>query len=427
MDAPASVGGPRWSFKSMEACVTMFQATGIAFFSSWVLPFRALGSPPCRVRVFRALASAMLALCCTLFAQPASAQADPEPSASAPVADESAAAPADTVAPAAPVEPPPAMAAPASAPVPADTPAPAEAPAPAAPPPPPYSLPWQLRPAAIATVLRSDTAFASYKPAANGGFTVASMLLGSYKLTPEFAPFIRLGVVSNSPPAGTKVGPMTMLKPAESAFSFINPAFGGTYLFKLSPDFRLAAFLGLTLPIGMGGGAKPDANVALANGAGVSARSAMDNAMFAVDYFTIFPGVDFAYVNHGVTVQLEATIFQLARVRGKGTPPGADSSRTNFTSGLHLGYFFIPQLSAGAELRYQRWLSTPASIKSTPTIKRDTTKLRDTLSLAIGVRAHFKLSDTVWIRPGIAYARGLDDPMAAANYNIVQLDVPVSF
>jgi hypothetical protein len=89
---------------------------------------------------------------------------------------------------------------------------------------------------------------------------------------------------------------------------------------------------------------------------------------------------------------------------------------------LHLGYFFIPALSAGAELRYQRWLSTPLAIKA------DTTgKLRDTLTMAVGLRAHFKLSDTVSLHPGIAYARGLDDPLAAAQYNIVQLDVPVQF
>jgi hypothetical protein len=174
------------------------------------------------------------------------------------------------------------------------------------------------------------------------------------------------------------------------------------------------------LPVGMGGGSKADANVALANSAGVFARSAMDNAMYAVDYFAIIPGLDLAYVNHGVTVQLEATLFELARVRGKGTPPGADASRTNLTTGLHLGYFFIPELSAGAELRYQRWLSTPALVKAN-------SKARDTVSMAIGLRCHFKLSESAWIRPGIAYARGLDDPMAKADYNIVQLDVPVIF
>jgi hypothetical protein len=294
----------------------------------------------------------------------------------------------------------------------------AEAPPPA-PTPPPYSIPWQLRPAAAATVLRSDTAFAFYENPVSGesGSTVASMLLGSYKLTPELAPLVRLGVVSNSPPAGTA----TMTGAAiGSAFNFLNPVLGATYLIKPAPDLRLALFLGVTVPIGGGGGDKPDPANALANNAGVLARSAMDNAMFAVNYFTVIPGLDFAYVSHGFTAQVEVTLLELLRVRGGGIPAN-DSTRTNLTAGLHLGYFFIPQLSIGAELRHQRWLSTPTPIK----VARDT--LRDNSTIAIGIRGHFKLSDTIWMRPGIAYTRGLDDPMDAQKYNIVQLDVPVLF
>lgn len=291
--------------------------------------------------------------------------------------------------------------------------------------PPPYSLPFQLRSAAITTAVRSDTAFAFYENpmSNNGGFTLASMLTASYKVTGEFAPLVRLGVVSNNPPDGTTAGMGT----AESKFSFLNPAVGGTYLFKLSPDFRLAAFLGLTVPIGSGGGDHPNPSVALANNVGRFARSAMDNSMFAVDYFAIFPGVDLAYVNHGLTVQVEATLFQLLRVRGKGTPAGADSANTNFTAGLHAGYFIVPELSVGAELRHQRWITTPTSIKSTAMVMVDTDMLRDTTTFALGVRGHFKLGDTMWLRPGISYSRALDDPMDAANYNIVQLDVPLVF
>jgi len=288
-------------------------------------------------------------------------------------------------------------------------------PRPTAAPPPPYSLPWQLRPAAIATVLRSDTTFAFYEDPVSeeSGSTIASMLLGSYKLTDAFAPMVRLGVVQNSPPDG----PMS----PGSAFNFINPVVGGTYMLKLSPDFRLAFFLGLTVPVGGGGGDSPDPANATANGAGILARSAMDNAMFAVNYFTVFPGVGLAYVNHGFTAQVEVTLLQLLRVRGEDHLAGADSSRTNLTMGLHLGYFFIPQLSAGAELRHQRWLSTPASIMA------DEDTLRDNSTFAIGLRAHFELSDTIWLRPGIAYARPIDDPMDAAGYDIVQLDIPVAF
>src|SRR5260221_7723797 len=55
-----------------------------------------------------------------------------------------------------------------------------------APPAPPYSLPWQLRPAAPASVVRSDTSVAFYDGAAGqAGSTVATMLLASAKVTPS--------------------------------------------------------------------------------------------------------------------------------------------------------------------------------------------------------------------------------------------------
>ncbi|HEX7480825.1 MAG TPA: hypothetical protein VF331_23690 [Polyangiales bacterium] len=293
---------------------------------------------------------------------------------------------------------------------------------------PPYSLPWQLRPAAVGTVLRSDTAFAFYENPTNhnGGSTVASMLLGSYKLTDAFAPMIRLGIVSNSPPsvataAGAPAAP-------RSGFAVINPVIGGTYLFKLTPELKLAIFLGLAIPVGMGGGDKPDVDVSTAVKSGILARSAMDNAMFAVNDFTVFPGIDLAYVAHGLTVQGEATLLQLTRVRGDKAPaagkpaPNPDSSKTNFTAGLHVGYFVIPALSLGAELRHQRWLSTPLSVK-----KDLTDTLRDNSTFAIGVRFHAKLGEKIWLRPGLSYSVGLDNPMAKQSYKVLQLDIPVVF
>ncbi|HKQ69113.1 MAG TPA: hypothetical protein VJT73_07230 [Polyangiaceae bacterium] len=271
--------------------------------------------------------------------------------------------------------------------------------------PPPYSLPWQLRPAAAATVIRSDTAFGFRKPAAGSGTTVAETLLFSYKVTPEFAPMVRVGVVSDKPPVG------------DSGFAFLNPVVGGTYVIKLSPSVRLALFLGLTVPVGSGGGNTPDKTVAPARTAGVFTRSAFDNAMFAVNYMTVFPGVDLAYVAGGLTVQAEATIFELFRV--KGDLVDRDSTRTNFTTGLHIGYFVAPIFSLGADLRYQAWVSNPMIPDGSP--------LRDTVTVAVGPRFHFKLSDKAWFRPGIAYARGIDDPMADQKYNVVQLDLPFSF
>ncbi len=366
-----------------------------------------------------------VALALALGATTARAQAAPEAAASA--------APVAQAEPAAEPTPPPVVAAPppAASVAPAAPAEPDVAPAPK-PTPPPYSLPWQLRPAAAATVLRSDTAFAFYEnpTSKKSGSTVASMLLGSYKLTDAFAPMIRLGIVSNSPPAGAQTTPPAGStapgKPLSAGAALINPVVGGTYVFKLSPEFRLAAFLGLTVPVGGGGGDKPNVSTAEAVTRGISARSALDNAMFAVNYFTVFPGVDIAYVAHGVTIQAEATLLEMARVRGDKNPANKDSTRTNFTTGLHIGYFFIPQLSAGVELRHQRWLSTPNTIKGGNKLYTES-QLRDNTTFAFGVRAHAKLSDTIWIRPGVSFALGLDDPLTRQSYKVLQLDVPVQF
>jgi hypothetical protein len=117
-------------------------------------------------------------------------------------------------------------------------------------------------------------------------------------------------------------------------------------------------------------------------------------------------------------VQAEATLLQLTRVRGDKVQP--DSARTNFTAGLHVGYFVLPALSLGAELRHQRWLSTPKAVAATPA-------LRDTTTFAVGPRVHIEVSKGIWFRPGVSYGRGLDDPMSGQNYNIVQLDLPFQF
>jgi len=265
-----------------------------------------------------------------------------------------------------------------------------------------YSIPWQLRPAAVPNVIRSDTAFAFYRGPNDGpsARTIASMLLGSYRITPEFGVLARFGFVHNDPPTG------------DAAAVIVNPAVGGTYLLNITKELRAAFFLGVAIPVGQGGASSSKAKQAAAS-SGVLARSAMDNAMFAVNYLTIFPGIGVAYVGHGVTVQAEVTVLELLRTRG-----AEDKARTNFTSGLHVGYFVIPELSIGAELRYQRFLKNDTLSGKPP---------MDNLTVAAGLRGHFHVGETVWLRPGVSYARGLDDPMAGARYHIVQADVVAMF
>jgi hypothetical protein len=281
--------------------------------------------------------------------------------------------------------------------------------------PPPYSVPWQLRPVTVGTVIRSDTAVAFYDNAMGSGSTVATMLMGSYKLTSNLAPMVRLGFVQNGPP-GT----------APDGTSFINPVVGVTYSRKLGGSFRLAGFLGTTIPIGMGGGSTPEASASAADTAGIAARSGMDNSMFAVNYMAVIPGVGFAYIEHKLTIQAEATLFELFRVKGSdATSTSPDATRTNSTMGVHAGYFVLPMLSVGGELRYQRWLSTPTRIVKG--VRSDIpSENMDTVSLAVGPRFHFQIGKT-WLRPGISYAQVIDEPFSASNYRIVQIDVPVVF
>lgn len=282
---------------------------------------------------------------------------------------------------------------------------PPEATASPAPAPPPYSLPWQLRPVPAVRVVRSDTSFASWGPS-NEALTVVSLLLVSYKVTPTFAVLTRVGLVHNSPPTGA------------GGTAVVNPVIAGTNVWTLTRGLDLNLFVGITLPVGMGGGDDAKPQIAAAASSGVLARSAMDNAMFAVNDFTIFPGLGLAWTAGGFTAQIEATVLQLIRVRGtRGANP--DAAKTNLTSGVHLGYFVLPWLSLGGEVRMQRWLSTPAAVKADPS-------QRDNFTFAVGPRFHFRSGDII-VRPGISYAQGLDDPMLERNYRIVQLDVPVAF
>jgi hypothetical protein len=308
----------------------------------------------------------------------------------------------------------------------ADTPAPeatavsssaAGVPPPSSPPPPPYSIPWQLRPVAAATAIRSDSSVAFYDDATGAsGHTVATLLTGSYKITPHLAPLVKLAFVQNDAPGTTPDGT-----------SFVNPIVGLTYARRVEA-FRWAAFAGAAIPVGQGSGDNPDSGVANANKVAPAARSGMDNSMFAVNYFTGILGADAAYVDRKLTVQAEATLFQSLRVHGDDAGKAStDSARTNSTMGLHVGYFVIPQLSFGAELRYQRWLSTPTQLNTMGMKVNLPDASLDTTTVAIGPRAHFSIGRGIFLRPGISYSRALDQPLSSQSYNTLQVDVPVVF
>ena len=255
----------------------------------------------------------------------------------------------------------------------------------------PYSLGWSLRPAAPASVVRSDTAIGFHDDGMTSGSTVASTFLASYRVAPELSPLFRIAVIRDA-----------------DATTVSNPLVGVTWAPPIvAAPYKLALFGGLALPLGTGGGKNA-----------IAARSSMDNALFAINDLTPIVGVDVAYVADGLTLQLEATLFELFRVRNEAMQP--DAFKTNFTTGAQVGYFFVPWLSVAGELRYQRWLSTPALVEMDATA-------RDALSAALGVRVHVDLGGKRWLRPGISYARALNDPLTARNYQVLQIDVPLAF
>lgn len=288
----------------------------------------------------------------------------------------------------------------------------------AKPKPPPVSVPFALRPVAAGNVVRWDSSFARYEDsAANPGVTMATVLTASYKIPHTgpagagFAPLLRLAMVTDVPVPGAKGGS-----------TLVNPLVGAVYAFKTDFGLRMSGFLAFTIPVGGGGGDTPDPDSLAARQKGLFARAQMDNALFAVNDFTIIPGFDIAWVGHGLTVQAEVTLLELLRVRGERAQ--GEATKTNLTMGLHIGYFLVPQLSVAAELRYQRWLNAPFAVE-----KDATGATQDNLSFAIGARVHVELAKGYFLRPGLSYGRGLDKPMAAAtpNYHFVQLDVPFYF
>ncbi len=278
----------------------------------------------------------------------------------------------------------------------------------------PYALPWQLRPMAIANVLRLDATPSTYRDKNDQkGFVTTSVLTGSRALTKEVMAVVRLTAIVNRPFDSTA-----------DASNLANPAFGLVRVSKLNPQLKLGLFLGVTAPVGSGGSSKPNKFRQAANPVGAMSRAGMDNTLFAVNYTALIPGVGLAYNAHKLTVQGEATLFALARVRGSGVDK--DAFRLNSTAGLSLGYTFAPSIAAIAELHYQRWLIND-------TVDAAAEPARQNLSVMAGPRFTIKTSQLT-LRPGIALGVGLAGAIANNSYTspihsvtTVFVDVPVIF
>ena len=267
-----------------------------------------------------------------------------------------------------------------------------------------YAVPYFLRPAIAPNLLRLDGSLAIQTTA----FTGASILTAGgkpFESLGDLGFYGRFGVVGQSTASLTGV-------------AATNPLLFGLWTPELAPGWRLPVFLGVTLPMGMGGGNAPNPVHRPTIGAGIYARQAMDNALFATNYLTVTGGVGLAWLGHGFTVQAEVTLLELIRTRGETVD--LEPTRTNFTAGLHVGYQIVDWLTASTEIHVQRWFVAPAGAVKSPAGLEQAT-------WGLGLRANLPITDSIIIRPGVAYFHPLDTPMAALGYRIIHLDVPVIF
>ena len=266
-----------------------------------------------------------------------------------------------------------------------------------------YSLPFSLRPAIVPTVVRLDAAVVDTKT----GGVLASTFTAGAQVAPNLGVYVRGAFVRVSPDAGN------------SATGIANPSVFALYGLKMPSGWKSNVFAGLALPLGQGGGNKPDVRRSLAVGSGVYARQAMDNALFAVNFATPMVGAGVARVANGLTVQIEGTVLQLIRARGEDVEK--DSTRTNFTTGVHVGYAVIdPLLVVSTEAHYQRWLSTPAAVTADG-------NRREQATVGLGLRSNLVLSGSITARPGIGYFLPVDAPMTKGEYRSIVIDLPVTF
>ncbi len=272
-------------------------------------------------------------------------------------------------------------------------------------PPPIYSAPFQLRPAVAGNIVRIDNSLML----ADSGLGHATTITVAYKVWDELAPLARLGLMTASPD-----DPM-----AEGGVAFVNPLLGALYTPKLGSMLRVAPFVAIGLPwLSGGGGDSPSAGAALATQLGNQSRNMFEGAMALVNYLPIVTGCDVALIHAGVTLQASVTVIQYLQARGpETTPTGTDVPGYLLNSFwmLFAGYAIVPMLSVGLEARHQQWLHHDGIATDAPN--------RNQTSIGGGVRLRVKLDDAHTIPIGLAYSRGVDDPLGAAHASNLWLDV----
>jgi hypothetical protein len=268
-------------------------------------------------------------------------------------------------------------------------------------------LPFQLRSVSPRSGARIDTIVAPYRYADMSALETVVFLSGQLRLQQHFFLTARWGFDDNRVGNGDR-----------NRTGIVNPAIGVTLAFPIGPAFRFAAATAISLPLATGGGSGSDVDGIFLQRQGALARSAMDNAAFAFNDLGFPTGLSLAFVQRGFTAQLDGTIIASGRVKGPGTE--GDAAKVNSTLGVFLGYFVIPEVSLGVELRYQYYLLPTALVDQDPSA-------RDNLTVGAGGRIEIEVSDSTRLRPGICLSTGLSGYVEQQSFHMIQFDVPISF
>lgn len=258
-----------------------------------------------------------------------------------------------------------------------------------------YSLPWNLRPAAVLNVVRVDSSLGVHRMGDNVRTSVSGthLVLAGVRLEPWLMAMARLGVSWSADP---------------QVVALSNVLLGANAIARPDERWRLGVFLGVGLPTGTAGaGAQAQADARLT-------RLAMDSLMYMPDAAAGALGLSATLVDAGWTLQAEGTLLALPPVRG------AADTIVNTTFGVHVGYTPHELITLSIELHHQHFLTTTAAMVTDPDLRSQT-------SGTAGVRLHVPLGGSVVAHPGLAYARGFDAPMAGSDFHVIQLDLPVAY
>jgi hypothetical protein len=270
-----------------------------------------------------------------------------------------------------------------------------------------YTSPFQLRSVIPGNGVKVDSTVAPYRLDGVDGWVTVVLLSGQVRLVESLALQARWGFDDNNVSRG-----------GGSRFGILNPTLGVLFGVPIGQNFRFAASTVVGYPVATGGGNTPDPHDVVLQRQGMLARSAFDNTSFALNDVGFPTGLSLAYTFCGLTAQVDASVIPTVRV--KGARAQRDPSKVNSTYGFFLAYRLVPAVSVGAEVRYQRYLSTPSAVRQDPSA-------RDNLTVGGGFRLDLPLSDSNRVRPGLCYSRGLRGPVEQQSYQMVQLDLPVSF